>query len=46
MNDFVEMKICDHNNLQALTIKVKADKQHCLIFLVYTFNKNIVYFKG
>ena len=33
MNDlvFVEVKRCDHNNLQALTIKIKADKQHFLI---------------
>ena len=28
---FVEVKRCDHNNLQALTIKIKADKQHFLI---------------
>ena len=29
--DFVEVKKCDHNNLQAPTIKIKADKQHYLI---------------
>ena len=29
--DFVEVKECDHNNLQALTIKIKADKQLYLI---------------
>ena len=29
--DFVEVKKCDHNDLQALTIKIKADKQHYLI---------------
>ena len=29
--DFVEVKRCDHNDLQALTIKIKADKQHYLI---------------
>ena len=29
--DFVEVKKCDHNDLQALTLKIKADKQHYLI---------------
>ena len=29
--DFVEVKKCDHNDLQALTIKIKADKQNYLI---------------
>ena len=29
--DFVEVKKCDLNDLQALTIKIKADKQHYLI---------------
>ena len=29
--DFVEVKKCDHNYLPALTIKIKADKQHYLI---------------
>ena len=29
--DLVEVKKCDHNDLQALTIKIKADKQHYLI---------------
>ena len=29
--DFVEVKKCDHNDMQALTIKIKADKQHYLI---------------
>ena len=33
MNDleFVEVKKCDNNDLQALTIKIKADKEHYLI---------------
>ena len=29
--DFVGVKKCDHNDLQALTIKIKADKQNYLI---------------
>ena len=29
--DFVEVKKCDHNDLQAFTIKIKADKQRYLI---------------
>ena len=29
--DFVEVKKCDHNDLQALTIKIKEDKQLYLI---------------
>ena len=33
MNDlaFVEVKRCNHNDLQALTIKIKTDKQHHMI---------------
>ena len=29
--NFVEVTRCDHNDLQALTIKIKAHKQHYLI---------------
>ena len=29
--NFVEVKRCDHNDLQAPTIKTRADKQHYLI---------------
>ena len=30
--DFVEMKRCDYNDLQTLTIKTKTDEQHYLNF--------------
>ena len=46
--DFVEVKKCGHNDLQALTIKIKADQQHYLIITCIYIpprKQNNVYFQ-
>ena len=44
--DYVEVKRCDHNGLQVLTIKIRADKQHYLLSCldIPTRRENIVNF--